>query len=1225
MVGIYNKSIGILTACLRAALALTLFACGSGTSWAAWSVTANPTPVASGTYTRLWTAQDTVTFGKVNDIVVDAAGNVFTTGYENAVSNSGGVGTGTDLVVAKADSRGNLLWSTTYNQAGASYDEGIALALDSNGNVYVTGRTHNGIDYDIVTLEFSANGVQQWADIRGAQGADASTPLDDQPVGIVVGSGNKIYVAATSTNAQGDTDILTVRYNLGSGTPPWTRIYDNGGDDDAVAIGVDPGGNVVVLGTSEGATSPDLVTIKYNAVNGNTVWPTPTGAVRYDSNGGARDDAADMAVDAAGNVYVTGTSWTGGNRDYLTLKYSGIDGSELWVQNYNSGGDLSDTVSALALDPSGAYVYVTGAQIGTTTDYDLATVKYAADTGNPLWVKVDDIGSGDNPVGLAVDAAGEVYVAAARNTVGSRDMVISRYDPDGVKAGAFVYDNGADEAPAGLALGEDKVGTTTIHLAQGCDRVALRVGSCTLTTDYRLVKFGAVLPDLVVDSVTGPTIAPAGGAITISTSVRNVKDSTAGSLADAAAFTVSMYLVPIGTTLPIQNQNDLHFLGSRNVPVLASGASDPADSVVAVPPVSATFPEGDYNLMARADSAGTVPESDEDNNDLINTGLSVQVVDPPNLQPTAVTGPASALPVSPINIDYTIVNTRAVAYPSPFDSNLYLTSDGVLGNADDVLLGTFTVNGIGANGTPAGTVSGTASVAVPNTTPAGDYSVAIVVDPSGSVIESDKTDNQLIGSAIRIDPLPDLTLTDVSGPLGAQANQNISVSTPVLVTTADVGNSFNVDLYLSTDQTISAADDIFLGQLTMTAPLLAGQTYPATIAGTIPGTVAQGVYYLGAIVDPVVDPVNQPYGSVIEVNENNNTLAATGTISIGLASGGDPDLVITDVTGPSSASLGQTITVDTTVENVLAANIAAPFDVAIYLSVDPAITTSDLLLGSYTLPSLLGNSVAQSQTQVVIPPGSTLEPINWTDVIGNITVTGSSLKCNSGSWTSGAASQQTLDGDGWLEITFPVKFAFAFGVSSDAAGRADPGRDSIDYAFVMSPSAFAIWSNGTVIGGAAQAYNAGDVFRIERTGTSLTFRVNGAAVFTTSVAATAPLYADVSCGGTPTGGNGAQASNGQISIQQVSSGGTYYLGAIVDPVVDPVNQPNGSVTEVNEANNSQVQTDVSGAPGGIVISVTSGGDSGRGGGAFGPYEALLVLMMVLWVGARGRAGRRRPS
>jgi len=321
-------------------------------------------------------------------------------------------------------------------------------------------------------------------------------------------------------------------------------------------------------------------------------------------------------------------------------------------------------------------------------------------------------------------------------------MVISRYDPDGVKTGAFVYDNGADEAPAGLALGEDKVGTTTIHLAQGCDRVALRTGSCTLTTDYRLVKFGAVLPDLVVDSVTGPTIAPAGGAITVSTSVRNVKDSTAGSLADAAAFTVSMYLVPIS------NLNDLHLLGSRNVPVLASGASDPADSVVAVPPVSAAFPEGNYFLMARADSAGTVPESDEDNNDLINTGVTVQVVDPPNLRPRSVTGPVSTLPVSPINIDYIIDNTRAVAAPT-FDADLYLTADGVLGNGDDVLLGTFTVSGgIAGNGF----VSGTASVAVPNTTPAGDYSVAIVVDPSGSVIESDKTDNQLIGSAIHINP-----------------------------------------------------------------------------------------------------------------------------------------------------------------------------------------------------------------------------------------------------------------------------------------------------------------------------------------------------------------------------------------------------------------------------------------------------------------------------------------
>lgn len=1196
----------LITVCRRVVLATTLFVGGWSTSWAAWSVTPNPTPVASGSYTRLWTVQDTVTFGKVNDIVVDASGNVYTTGYRNAVSNSGGIGTGFDLVVAKHDSRGNLLWSTTYNQAGAGYDEGIALALDSNGDVYVAGRTHNGIDYDIVTLKFSsADGTQVWADISGAQGADPSSALDDQPIGIVIGPGDKIYVAGISTNAQGNTDFITLRYNTG-GNSPWSRVYDNGGDDTAVAIATDPAGNVIVLGTSAGTSTPDLATVKYDAVNGSTVW-----LKRYDSSGGARDDAADVAVDAAGDVYVTSTSWTGGNRDFLTLKYSGIDGSELWLHTYNSGGNLRDTAAALALDPSGAYVYVTGVQIGTTTDYDLATVKYASDTGNPLWVRVDDIGSGDAPVGLAVDAAGEVFVAAARNTIGSRDMVISQYDPDGVKAGAFVYDNGADEAPSGLALGQDNEGLTTIHIAQGCDRVALRIGSCTLTPDYRLVKFGAVRPDLVVDSVTGPAIAPAGGAITVNTVVRNVKDSTAGSLADSGAFTVSMYLVPSGTSLPIQNQSDLHILGSRAVSALASGASDAADSVLSVPPVSGTFPEGNYNLMARVDSADTVTERDENNNDLINTGLTVQLIDPPNLRPSAVTGPASALPVSPINIDYTIDNTRAVTAPS-FDAALYLTADGVLGNSDDVLLGTFTVGGgIAGNGS----VTGTVSVAAPNTTPAGDYSVAIVVDPTNAVLESDEGDNQLIGSAIRIDPLPDLTLTDVSGPLGAQANQTISVSTTVLATTADVGNSFNVDLYLSTDQTISAADDISLGQRTVTAPLLAGQSNTASVSVTVPGSVSQGVYYLGAIVDPVVDPVNQPYGSVTEDNETNNTRAAAGTISIGLASGGDPDLVITDVTGPSSAALGQTIAVDTTVENVLAADINSPFDVGIYLSTDPQITSSDLLLGSYTLSSLLGNSVAQSQTQVTIPQGSTLESIVWANVIGNITVNGSTLTCNSGNWTAGAASQQVLGGDGWLEVTHANSIAFAFGVSSGAAERTDPGYTTIDFAFVITGLAYTIQSDGNVIAGPTRT-GANDVFRIERTGGNLTFKQNGAAVFTTTVAATSPLFADVSCGGTVTSGNGAIVSNGQISIQQVSSGATYYLGAIADS--------GAAITEVNEANNSQVQTGVSGAPGNITIAVTSGDGGGHGGGAFGIYEILLGLMAGLWIAARRRTGRRLP-
>ena len=209
----HNALKGFFVAAQFLALLLVQFSYGLGESAASWSVTDNSTTVASGAYTRLWTAQDSVTFAQANDIVVDAAGNVFTTGYRNAVSNSGGAA-GTDLVVTKHDSHGNLLWSNSYSRVGSTYSEGISLALDSSGDVYVTGRSHNGVDYDIVTLKFSSvDGSQLWADITGAQGADPSTAIDDQPVGIVIGPGDKIYVAATSENAQGDTDFLTLRYN----------------------------------------------------------------------------------------------------------------------------------------------------------------------------------------------------------------------------------------------------------------------------------------------------------------------------------------------------------------------------------------------------------------------------------------------------------------------------------------------------------------------------------------------------------------------------------------------------------------------------------------------------------------------------------------------------------------------------------------------------------------------------------------------------------------------------------------------------------------------------------------------------------------------------------------------------------------------------------------------------------------------------------------------------
>ncbi|MGC9111184.1 MAG: SBBP repeat-containing protein [candidate division WOR-3 bacterium] len=165
--------------------------------------------------------------------------------------------------------------------------------------------------------------------------------------------------------------------------PVWVARYNGPGNniDEAIAIAVDGTGNVYVTGWSIGSgTDYDYATIKYNSA-GDTVWVR-----RYNGPGNYNYDdwAYAIAVDGTGNVYVTGTSWGSGTyRDYATIKYNSA-GEPVWVRRYNGPGYQSDGASAIAVDGTGN-VYVTGASIGSGTDYDYATIKYSAGVGVEEW------------------------------------------------------------------------------------------------------------------------------------------------------------------------------------------------------------------------------------------------------------------------------------------------------------------------------------------------------------------------------------------------------------------------------------------------------------------------------------------------------------------------------------------------------------------------------------------------------------------------------------------------------------------------------------------------------------------------------------------------------------------------------------------------------------------------------------------------------------------------
>ncbi len=349
------------------------------------------------------------------DVATDSGDNVIVTG-----SSPRGFNNYDFYTVKYAGTNGTQLWERRYNGAGNGNDMARALALDAAGNVFVSGfLTSTNGNADFYTAKYAANdGSVLWEKQFNGPGNSR-----DEVYAMAMDSFGNVAVTGISVGLQGIYDYYTIKYSGDDGTPLWEKRYNGPGNgyDQPNAIAVDTEGNVVVTGISQTTASilqMDIYTVKYAANDGALLWEK-----RYNGPANYNDSGSALAVDGAGNVLMTGVSLRNPNNpDYYTAKYAKADGALLWEVRYRGPTNSTDAFDnhaalALVLDASGNAI-VTGNSWGGTTRADYYTAKYSSTNGSLIWeARYNGPVNGlDSPVGLqslAIGPSGQVAITGS--------------------------------------------------------------------------------------------------------------------------------------------------------------------------------------------------------------------------------------------------------------------------------------------------------------------------------------------------------------------------------------------------------------------------------------------------------------------------------------------------------------------------------------------------------------------------------------------------------------------------------------------------------------------------------------------------------------------------------------------------------------------------------------------------------------------------------------------
>jgi uncharacterized delta-60 repeat protein len=373
------------------------------------------TQVGSGWIASLGGSDTDLAFG----VAVDSSGNVYVSGY----TGSSGAGAN-DILIAKHNSSGTIQWQRTLGSNKG--EEAFGIAVDSSDNVYVGGITQNttGGQWDILIVKYNSSGTIQWQRTLGGTGFDFRGEIATDS------SGNVYVFGLTESTGAGNSDFLIAKYNS-SGTIQWQRTLGGSGNDYGRGMTVDSSGNVYVVGNtgSSGAGGFDMLIAKYNT-SGAIQWQRTLG----DTGG---DEGEGIAVDSSGNVYVSGlTSSSGaGANDILIAKYNS-SGTIQWQRTL--GGASADNSQGIAVDSSGN-AYITGRTYSPAAgSNDIIIAKYNT-SGAIQWQRT--LGGTGSDIGfdIIVDNLGSIYIVGETYSIGAggSDFLIAKLSDDGSTTGTY--------------------------------------------------------------------------------------------------------------------------------------------------------------------------------------------------------------------------------------------------------------------------------------------------------------------------------------------------------------------------------------------------------------------------------------------------------------------------------------------------------------------------------------------------------------------------------------------------------------------------------------------------------------------------------------------------------------------------------------------------------------------------------------------------------------------